>query len=1647
MATVVDNAFKTQLFQTTYQDMANVDWEITLYSTQTLITGLSDEDTLLGGNARYVSYTVPQESTESIAGTTAYYWKDSSENIFREDVTTLGDITTSFESELTAGVDYVDGTETYHVLDLTGYTHSAKLEMLDPGLEMAWKGSNEKYTPIVGSSASATFFLSPAQADIFDSAILTAEGNFQVVVKKDGEVFWYGYALPETISSAIDEGRVEYDVTFTDGLGMLSFKDWVNTDGTPITGKISMTNAIALCLKGLPTFDRWKDGLAATYNQTFMEVYGSPQPIRDEVYEVADVNSTTTVEDTYEDWNFQLSNSFDTLFFMAPTMRTLAGKIDEIDRQHHGKKGTITCGDVLKNILTAFGMEICLFNGHWQVYSRTAHLDDSTPKRWVYYYASESGDLDSQDAVQNLIGPIESRNYLRKVYGTRRMIPDYFGPLMRVRNLTTGDEVDVYGGDDKGLSVQTIISLGAGDDVGVVIWYDQSGSLNHAYVEGYYSGTADYTQCPLIGTGNGVKTAVTYSASANAPALRFDGTNDFLIAPPVLTGTVARTVIASVDINDSDGGVANTNNTVYVQPSDAGATGTGFACNIHYHTVNGYQVNANVFGNVKYDTDSTAWDEDTFAWTFPAGGNIEDIQAYQGGTALPLDVTASGTSALNTDNNTVRIGAYYLNETTASYSDYLAGDMVSLVVYEEEKDTTFLSNFNTNADDFFQGNDGAANTEPGVYARNSSTLVGGQYAADADYGSLSLSDYGAISNKANKRFNLAADNVTMEHIEQGGDVILSQGSTAVHTYAESAANQGYTKMVMENQYVNGPSTVWATTTTHAKDEPTNADEPYVAPTVEGPKHHAYSSYGNQTLAEGVRGLRRSAMWKKEAQLNEIEYYGGLDAMGSNPWWSTAYNNSKFAYNGRYIGHHPQENDDLNLEAGTQVEFSIGGKLKLTPEELEGNNWREFQSFIGCQPVFRARVEVEDKEGNKWRLFRPVRTYDHWGSDKTSEHRIPLDNHKPSGSGWDDFDHEEWKNTVEYGSIGSLNSALTGYPVGLYIMVNAFNTAATYYWNGSNTTFYSKARVDSLSYYAKKQDDNGDPTFGNWIPHPDNTAGTTGSTTEQWEDAWYEALGMDGESSAEHNSWDYEPTQLTYHGWQPMLTKYTTEEDDDSNDVYEKLKFDASEGRDECYVVSKFTAGLPGTIGETEIRKMTVETGLEIFSASQGPRPQTQDATYPNGRFAKTPVDDDGKLTALAILRTANADGSGGYCNYHNRQHYARLSTAIESMGVVQFSAKTTNGNSGTISYKSFANGGVGEEALSLGKTVLGSRYVNNVGTHLGKITGYLMDDDGNLDQVGYWKLKWRHHHDGDSLATAIANNKVFTSLHELVTWDWLNYWGFVRKKLMVDVLPTQYMNVSGPIAPHLPLQQDNLLDTQFGISSKVMPGKVSWSMAGGNKFDGLELYEYTPLRPDTVGEGTTGAIDGTLPPKPVKNPNYTPTNPVLGVTGADNATFFSFPGVWGQMAGASFWADPTANFDIGWDETYGSVEILRAGAYTFTAGIRVKPNVVGNHPYLEVHTGTTSNFTVSGATLKCVLDSDTTGGDANRESVLKGSRTIYLTPGTFVKVVVRSDAGTAGSTGVMQRTTEAQHTFLDVVGASIIQVPDFGDAPNPPNYA
>ncbi len=82
--------------------------------------------------------------------------------------------------------------------------------------------------------------------------------------------------------------------------------------------------------------------------------------------------------------------------------------------------------------------------------------------------------------AMGLVAPFGGMAGIAAVYGVRRLVDGYCGPLIRVARSSDGGELDIWWDETGWLDVAALLAFAAGGSVYVVCWYDQSGLGRHA---------------------------------------------------------------------------------------------------------------------------------------------------------------------------------------------------------------------------------------------------------------------------------------------------------------------------------------------------------------------------------------------------------------------------------------------------------------------------------------------------------------------------------------------------------------------------------------------------------------------------------------------------------------------------------------------------------------------------------------------------------------------------------------------------------------------------------------------------------------------------------------------------------------------------------------------------------------------------------------------------------------------------------------------------------------------------------------------------------------------------------------------------------------------------------------------------------------
>lgn len=243
-----------------------------------------------------------------------------------------------------------------------------QMELYEPGITIQWQGSDDLVKCIMGSMLSFTAALTELQYDKWQQMLEYNEDEIILVLYDDqvggGNVAWYGNLLAETVNFTVENDTITFSCQWTDGLGQLNLRQYVNDDGYVYGGFHKTWYWIEAALTRIPGHTFMRELHAGT-NLEFTSFYEVGMP----GYE-GDYNPFTLQldEETYYKWN-----SSDSVFNRTKIKgRTFFGRKKERDRfrEPAPKQVTYNTNDVLEDILKAFGAIICMWDGAFWIVNR-----------------------------------------------------------------------------------------------------------------------------------------------------------------------------------------------------------------------------------------------------------------------------------------------------------------------------------------------------------------------------------------------------------------------------------------------------------------------------------------------------------------------------------------------------------------------------------------------------------------------------------------------------------------------------------------------------------------------------------------------------------------------------------------------------------------------------------------------------------------------------------------------------------------------------------------------------------------------------------------------------------------------------------------------------------------------------------------------------------------------------------------------------------------------------------------------------------------------------------------------------------------------------------------------------------------------------
>jgi hypothetical protein len=248
--------------------------------------------------------------------------------------------------------EFISNSGTKYKIDLIqeGGTAFNGLDLAADGFTLSTSaGDDNRFEPIIGSSITIPYLIEDATAEaaINDIAINQEKNSYVQVYIWNGSayvIYWRGIVLQDLATNEDNYYPYQFDLQATDGLGRLRDVDF-NDDGTAYTGKVTIKNAIAICLA--------HTGLT-------------------ELYGLGDKYISTGI-----DWIENSAQAGDTLDNSRVNHEVFYKK-DE------GGFTYMNCHDVLIQLLTAFGARIVQYKGAFLVVSVLRY--QATTNQTYYHY-------------------------------------------------------------------------------------------------------------------------------------------------------------------------------------------------------------------------------------------------------------------------------------------------------------------------------------------------------------------------------------------------------------------------------------------------------------------------------------------------------------------------------------------------------------------------------------------------------------------------------------------------------------------------------------------------------------------------------------------------------------------------------------------------------------------------------------------------------------------------------------------------------------------------------------------------------------------------------------------------------------------------------------------------------------------------------------------------------------------------------------------------------------------------------------------------------------------------------------------------------------------------------------------------------------
>ena len=264
-------------------------------------------------------------------------------------------------------------TYTVKIYDTEYVGSSSLVEAAKGGIKIKWdgQGSDDRYTPILGSVAELVMLVPVGDTDItsfLDDLRTSPEGRFSMEITSDGsyDVVWRGVIIADNSGESDTAVLFEAKIRAVDGLSLLKDTPYFDA-GEIYTGKDRLVKHITTCLLNLPHESFWNTDPILETSVDWWTDFMTPGGANDPLYIcIAD-------HAAFYDYHTQ-------------------GGID---------KDVLSCYEVLKSILTSFGCRMYQMGGLFRIEQldyRATHTYE-----WRRYYSNGTFESNGTHAGVNTI--------------------------------------------------------------------------------------------------------------------------------------------------------------------------------------------------------------------------------------------------------------------------------------------------------------------------------------------------------------------------------------------------------------------------------------------------------------------------------------------------------------------------------------------------------------------------------------------------------------------------------------------------------------------------------------------------------------------------------------------------------------------------------------------------------------------------------------------------------------------------------------------------------------------------------------------------------------------------------------------------------------------------------------------------------------------------------------------------------------------------------------------------------------------------------------------------------------------------------------------------------------------------------------------